>query len=110
MCVFNMKKQLLILFLLLWSAITQATIYYVSSSGSDLNNGTSTLTPIASLAKVNSLNLLPGDNVLFRCGDTWYGTLNITKSGYVGNVITYGAYGTGNNPVITGFYYCKRMD
>ena len=29
--------------------------------------------------------------------------LNVTHSGSAGNVITYGAYGTGSNPVITGF-------
>ncbi len=46
--------------------------YFVSSStGSDANTGTDYNHPIKTIAKVNSLNLKPGDRVLFRCGDTW---------------------------------------
>jgi len=47
--------------------------------------------------------LQPGDRILFRRGDTFYGSLNITKSGEAGLPITIGAYGTGDKPVITGF-------
>lgn len=96
-------KRILLLLILFVSIRASATIYYVSSSGSDSNNGTSTITPILSLTKVNSLNLVAGDQVLFKKGDTFYGTLNVTKSGTLNNVITFGAYGSGENPIITGF-------
>lgn len=98
-----MKKQILILLLLLSSAISNATIYYVSSSGSDSNNGTSIATPFLTLSKVNSLTLVAGDQILFKKGDTFYGTITNNESGSIGNYITYGAYGTGNNPIISGF-------
>jgi len=45
----------------------------------------------------------PGDRLLFKRGDVFYGTLIITKSGTAGSPITIGAYGTGNKPIITGF-------
>src|SRR5205823_2520641 len=47
--------------------------------------------------------LSPGDNVLFNRGDVFYGRIIINKSGASGSPITIGAYGTGANPVITGF-------
>ena len=79
------------------------TTYYVSNSGSDSNNGTSTGTPFATLTKVNSLSLNPGDQVLFQSSGTWYGSLTINQSGNSTYPITYGSYGTGVKPVITGF-------
>ncbi len=91
--------------LLLFNTIASATDYYVSSSGNDTNNGLSTSSPWRTIQKVNSVfsTLKPGDKILFRRGDTFYGTINITKSGVSGSPITLGSYGTGDKPVITGF-------
>ncbi|CAM2067299.1 putative pectate lyase C [Sulfidibacter corallicola] len=74
----------------------RAVTYYVSSSqGNDSNNGTSEQTPFATIEHVNGLTLQPGDQVLFRCGDTWRGTtLEITQSGSNGSPILYGSYPT----------------
>lgn len=72
--------------------------YYVSNSGSDSNSGTSATTPWATLVKVNSVSFLPGDIVLFKMGDTFSGQL-LPKTG----AIAYGSYGTGANPIISGF-------
>ena len=93
------------LLFLIMSITANATTYYVSNSGSDSNNGTSTTTPWKSLTKVNSFagSLKAGDNVLFNRGETFYGSITITKSGSSGAPITLGAYGSGANPVITGF-------
>ena len=67
--------------------------YYVSTSGSDGNNGQSTGAPFKTIGKVNGLALQPGDTVLFRCGDTWRGEmLRITRSGLAGSPITFGSY------------------
>jgi uncharacterized repeat protein (TIGR02059 family) len=79
------------------------TTYYVSSAGNDGSNGTSTSTSWATLNKVNGFSFVAGDNILFNRGDTFYGTLKINSSGTSASRITFGAYGTGANPVITGF-------
>jgi hypothetical protein len=91
---------------------SSATTYYVSSSfGSDSNNGTSTDTPWAYAPGMTnatglpaSKTLQPGDQVLFKRGDIW--TDQRITCGQSGNADTdagriyYGAYGTGNNPII----------
>ena len=80
-----------------------ATNYYVSNSGDDSNPGTSESSPWQTISKVNASTFSPGDKILFQRGDTFYGSLTIRNSGSSGNPIVYGAYGTGLNPVITGF-------
>jgi parallel beta-helix repeat protein len=79
-----------------------ATDYYVANNGNDANNGTAAVTPFQSIDKVNTLNLLPADKVLFRRGDVFRGQLNLLKSGNAANPILLDAYGTGANPVISG--------
>jgi parallel beta-helix repeat protein len=71
-----------------------ATTYYVSSSeGNDANDGLSEATPLQTLAKVAELELLPGDNVRFKCGDVWRAEqLHITQSGDVNNPLVFGSY------------------
>ncbi|MDQ3020550.1 MAG: right-handed parallel beta-helix repeat-containing protein [Bacteroidota bacterium] len=100
-----MKKNLFILFIFLF-LINKAnsTIYYVSDSGNDLNPGTTQLLPWQSVSKVNSMMSLfrPGDQILFERGDSFLGPLNIAKSGTAGNYLTFGSYGSGNLPVISG--------
>jgi parallel beta-helix repeat protein len=79
--------------------------YYVSTSGDDDNNGLSESAPFATIEKVNSVELQPGDRVLFKCGDEWDGTmLTITRSGSAGLPITFGSYpaGCANQPVLSG--------
>ena len=50
--------------------VLSATIYYVSPTGNDSNNGTSTSTPWRSIARVQQLSNYgqPGDQVLFATG------------------------------------------
>src|SRR5450759_2426102 len=100
-----MKNALIIIFLV-FSTIASATDYYISLSGNDTNNnGLSSSALWKTIAKVNSAFSImkPGDRILFNRGDTFYGTLKITKSGLAGSPIIIGAYGTGDNPIITGF-------
>jgi parallel beta-helix repeat protein len=99
-----MTKYLIILFIALLPLFSQAqTTYYVSNEGSSSNNGTSTSTTW-NLAKVNSFtSFVAGDQILFKKGETFYGSITVNNSGTSGNPITYGAYGTGSDPVITGF-------
>ena len=99
-----MKLFFLLNFILLFSS-AHATNYYISSSGNDANSGASTSVPWKTITKFNSVfaSLKPGDNVLFNRGDIFYGSITISRSGSSGSPITIGAYGTGANPIITGF-------
>lgn len=82
-----------------------ATNYYVSSLGNNANNGTSMGTSWLSISKVNSsMGLInAGDSILFRSGDTFDGSLIITKSGTTALPIVVSSYGVGAKPIISGF-------
>jgi hypothetical protein len=99
-----MKNPILLL-LLFFSSVASAKNYYVSSSGKNTNSGTSASAPWQTLAKVNSSFSLfaPGDSILFRRGDVFYGSLVIGKSGSSGRPIVIGAYGSGAKPVFSGY-------
>ncbi len=91
------------LFILLLPLQAGATTYYVAATGSDSNNGTSTAAAWQTIAKVNGATFSPGDSILFNRGEVWYGTaLTVPSSGTSGAPITFGAYGSGANPVIKG--------
>jgi parallel beta-helix repeat protein len=98
-----MKIFILIVFLIFPAILIAQTTYYVSSSeGNDANAGTNTIEAWQSLAKVNSFKPNPGDQILFRRGDKWEGTLIPSSSGSSGSPIVYGAYGSGDKPKIYG--------
>jgi len=80
-----------------------AKIYYVSITGNDANIGQTTAFPWKTKTKVNSVAFKAGDQILFKRGDTFFGTITMNQSGIAGIPIKYGAYGTGENPTITGF-------
>jgi len=79
-----------------------ACTYYVNAArGDDVHDGLKPAQAWRSLARVNRTPLAPGDRVLFRRGQTWRGQL-VPRSGAVGAVITYGAYGEGDKPRLLG--------
>ena len=86
------------------ATLAQATVYYVSPTGSDTNNGTSPSTPWRTLARVQqySSTAAAGDQVLLQRGATFVGQLTWYGSGTAAANITIGAYGTGALPVISG--------
>lgn len=90
-------KKLLLFFLLPVQVF--ATNFYVSNSGSDAAAGTIGA-PWATIAKVNAsmASFVAGDSILFERGGEFFGTLTINR-----NSIVFGAYGSGNIPIITGF-------
>jgi hypothetical protein len=77
---------------------TMLTVYYVSTSGSDSNAGTSTSAPWATVTKVDATPFQPGDQILFQRGDEWHGQLTADASGTAANPIVYGAYGNSSLP------------
>jgi parallel beta-helix repeat protein len=85
------------------SAPVPQTYYVDSVNGSDANNGTSVSTAWQTVAKVNATALNPGDSVLFEDGDVFSGSIVVLQSGASGTPITFGSYGSGANPIITGF-------
>jgi hypothetical protein len=97
------KKIFLSLMLVCISFWGWTATYYVSSTGNDSNTGLTTTLAWQNLSKVNAMTFVAGDQILFRRGDTFYGSINIKNAGNAGSPITVGAYGTGANPIITGF-------
>jgi len=83
------------------SAVT-GTYYVDATAGNDAWSGTSVSTPWKTISKVNSETFEPGDQILFKRGETWRETLNVPSSGAPGNPIVFGAYGTGAKPKIIG--------
>ncbi len=98
----NSFKLILSAAFLFMALAGNATIYYVSTSGNDSNAGTSSDKPWKSLSKVNSFTFKPGDQILFKRGDQWSGTITVTAGGSSGSPVLYGSYGTGAKPKIYG--------
>jgi hypothetical protein len=102
----NRIRTMAILFILFITSLSYGATYYVDALyGRDSNSGTSTSSPWKTIAKVNSITFKPGDNIFFKRGSTWKETLTIRQSGTSSARITYGAYGSGNLPVIDGSNY-----
>ncbi len=82
-----------------------ATFYVSSSSGNDGSDGLFPATAFRTIGKVNTLNLQPGDKVLFLCGGTWQADqLVISRSGTEAAPIAFGSYpeGCADKPVLSG--------
>ncbi|MEN2283854.1 Ig-like domain-containing protein, partial [Algoriphagus sp. SE2] len=100
-------KTFLFILLFLLPYLTFATDYYFSTSDGDDNRtileAQSPATPWKTIDKLNSVSagLKPGDRVLFKAGDVFYGTINLVKGGSAGSPITYSSYGVGIKPLIT---------
>ncbi len=90
-----MKRFVLFLAVVLWTAVAVATDYHVDSvSGDDLQSGTTPQTAWKSLNAVNKAEFRPGDRVLFKRDGIWRGQLK-PRSGEEGSPIIYGVYGEG---------------
>lgn len=87
------------------SSCLAATYYVDNVNGNDSNSGLSTSLPWKTVAKVNASRPVAGDKILFAAGRTWREQLKLPTSGISGNPITFGAYGTGAKPTISGGSY-----
>ncbi len=99
----NFKNMITcVLLLLLFFSLSGADSYYVDSiHGNDRNNGLNPKKSWKSVERVNNHNFLQGDSVLFRRGGIWREKFQADSSGTAGAPIYFGAYGTGEKPVIT---------
>ena len=96
----NIAGQIVpVLFVLLifYPAAFCASYYVDAVSGNDANNGLSAESAWKTLDKVNAAGFREGDNIFFKRGQAFYGSLRPSVSG-----VSYGAYGSGSKPVITG--------
>jgi hypothetical protein len=88
---------------------TQARNFYFSESQGDdsrtMIQAQNSSTPWKSISKLNSFfaNLLPGDSVLFKRSESFYGTITVNKSGTSTLPIVICAYDIGVKPIINGF-------
>ncbi|HAI70537.1 MAG TPA: hypothetical protein DCM38_14005, partial [Gammaproteobacteria bacterium] len=98
-----MFKKLLYLLclmgLILPLTVQSATYYFSSSSGNDANEGTSETSPWQTLAKFNDIIFEDDSTFLFKRGDVFRGIISLKRKP---QNLTFGAYGSGNNPVIAG--------
>ena len=92
---------------------TPATYYVSQSSGNDSWTGEAptpegTRGPWKTLERA-SVDCVPGDRILLKCGDTWDEELHPKGSGTPTNPITIGSYGEGKKPVIDRQDYRKDL-
>jgi len=102
----SFRLVLVVLAVTVIPALAAGDTYHVSSSeGLDTNDG-GPGSPLQTIAKINSLALQAGDEVLFKCGDTWQGEmLTIRTSGDEANPIIFGSYpqrDCAERPVLSG--------
>jgi len=97
------------LMLSLWFIITMcqqtlAVTYYVSPSGDDSHSGTSAQNAWRTLDKVNTIDLNPGDKVLFEGDNDYEGNLLLTAedAGTPKQPIVIGSYGSGRARIKAG--------
>lgn len=90
-----MRNCLLLLVLTTFSL--SARTFYLSNAGSDSNAGTDQQHAWKTIGKLNAFSWQAGDQILFRRGDVWREFLNVPISS-----LSFGAYGTGARPIITG--------
>src|SRR5688500_4855946 len=101
-----MKSILTALLVYLLHSANASTYYFSATSGDDSRTSIEAQNPSTPWKTLNKLNsffssLQPGDIVLLKRGETFYGSITVNQSGTGSAPITIGAYGTGNRPVIT---------
>ncbi|MBA2938903.1 InlB B-repeat-containing protein [Paenibacillus sp. CGMCC 1.16610] len=76
------------------------TFYVDYSNGQDTNDGTTPETAWKTLDKVNATQFGPGNKILFKSGEIWFGQLWPKGSGAEGSPIIIDKYGEGDKPKI----------
>jgi len=74
--------------------------YFVKNAGDDAKDGLSDANAWKTISKVNGSSFSAGDTISFNKGDTWREQLVPPSDGSSGSPITFGAYGTGADPII----------
>lgn len=69
--------SILIILLLFHSTIWANTYYINATNGNDKNKGNKTYDAFKTIDRVNQIQLLPGDSIVFACGQQFKGMLSI---------------------------------
>jgi hypothetical protein len=110
-CYRRSRCLLIFVFLVFLALPLSATTYYVDNcvnTGSDSYDGTEqthttgSTGPWLTIAHVNAQTFSAGDSVLFQSSCVWREQLTVPSSGSSGNPFTFGEYGTGAAPIISG--------
>lgn len=88
--------------------INRKTTYYVSSTGTS-SKGTDEKDPM-SYETAQKKTYMSGDTILFKRGDTFYGTFNPTIAKVDDKITTISAYGEGDMPVLTGYKIADKKE
>lgn len=88
--------------------INRKTTYYVSSTGTS-SKGTDEKDPM-SYETAQKKTYMSGDTILFKRGDTFYGTFNPTIAKVDDKITTISAYGEGDMPVLTGYKIADKTE
>ena len=78
------------------------SIFYVSANGCDTADGRTPETAWQTIAKVNA-SIEGGDEIRFRCGDTFYGSIAPKPGISPAQPTFYTSYGEGKKPVISQY-------
>ena len=92
------------------SNVIGQTYYIDSVDGLDSNNGTTTGTAWQSISKINSSLFSPGDEILFKSGQEFFGKLIPSSNGAINTPIIFGKYGGETRPTINGKNYLMCID
>ena len=87
---------------------TEYKTYYVSANGTS-TDGTDINNPM-SLAEANKKTYYGNEKVLFKCGDTFYGTINFNVEVSEDEMFYIGSYGEGEKPIISGANILRNRD
>jgi len=85
-----------------WTDPSLGSYFLDAVNGDDNNAGTSPETAWQTLARLDTVELGPGDVVLFRAGDVFVGRFSLQGSGTPESPVVLGAYGTGPKPRLEG--------
>ena len=82
-----------------------AATYYVSSGGDDANTGIDVTHAFKTVGRLNKLQLVPGDQVLFEGGKAFKGTLYLDSrgGGTAAQLVEIGTYGEGRATLIADY-------
>lgn len=102
-----MKNFFTLLFVFFLYSASATNYYFSAVSGNDSRTAAQAQhpsTPWKTLSKLNAYfkRLQPGDSVLLKRGETFYGSITVNASGTARSPIVISAHGSGEMPVITG--------
>jgi hypothetical protein len=97
-------KGCFVLCCIVLSQFVSANTYYLSAWGNDNNSGLSASDAWRTIQKLNTIDLQPGDSVLFQGGYSFPGNiyLDADDAGTAAQPVFIGSYGTGKATILAG--------